>query len=186
MVKTKIIVFVLALVMLLGGCDKDALKKLSYPDDFKTLVVKYSNENNLNPYLVFGIIKRESKFMHKAESSKGARGLMQLTEATAKWVAEFSGMNNFDYEDIFEPSVNIRLGCAYFAHLLEAYSGNVPLALCAYNAGSGNINSWLDEGIISKSDFDSEKIPFEETRKYVKDVMDYAKVYEQLYPEIVQ
>ncbi len=184
--KTKMFIFVLALVMFLGGCDKNDAMKISYPDDFKTLVLKYSSENNIDPYLVFGIIKRESKFMHKAESSKGARGLMQLTKATAEWIAEFSGMESFYYKDIFEPSVNIRLGCAYFAHLLDVYSGNIPLALCAYNAGLGNVNSWLSDGTLSKDNFDAEKIPFEETRKYVKDVMEYAKVYKQLYPEIAE
>ena len=182
----KIKLFILAgvIALALSGCDSRSVSKMSFPADFKTAVLKYSNENNLSPYIVFGIIKRESKFIHDAESSKGAKGLMQLTESTAEWTAEYIGMENFTGDNVCEPSVNIKLGCAYFAHLLDVYSGDVSLALCAYNGGMGNVNKWLNDGTLDKNNVDIKKIPYDETRKYVEDVLSYAEKYEQLYPEL--
>lgn len=183
--KIKLLILAAAIVFLLGGCDAESVSKLSFPTDFKSVVIKYSAENNLDPYIVYGVIKRESKFIHDAESGKGAKGLMQLTEATAQWTAEYINMDNFDAENISDPAVNIRLGCAYFAHLLEVYNGNTELALSAYNAGMGNVNTWLEEGILNKEAVDISQIPYEETREYVKDVLSYSEKYRQLYPDLV-
>ncbi len=180
--KTKLIVFILILLMLLAGCE-GTISRFSFPTDFKSSVLKYSEEYNLDPYIVYGIIKRESKFIHDAESGKGAKGLMQLTDATAEWTAEKTGHNK-DF-NLFDPKTNIKLGCAYFSHLIEVYGGNISLALCAYNAGMGNVNSWIGEGIITGENFDADAVPFEETRNYIKDVYSFSETYKELYPDLV-
>lgn len=182
--KLFVLLAVLALILCVSGCSK-GITKMSYPTDFKSIVLKYSRESKLNPYLVYGIIKRESKFVHEAESSKGAVGLMQITESTAKWTAEHIGMEGFEAENLDNPELNIKLGCAYFSYLVEEYDGNCELALCAYNAGMGNVNSWLEEGTLDKNSVDVSKIPYEETRKYVSDVLSYKEKYEELYPDLV-
>ncbi len=187
--KSRLIVVLMLAFLFLTGCnmskDRERLSKISYPLDFKTAVIKFSLQNDLDPYLVYGLILRESRFIHDAKSEKAAKGLMQLTDNTAEWTAEHIGKNDFKKDDIFDPATNIELGCAYFSYLLERYDYNVRTALCAYNAGMGKVDEWLKNSSYSKNGKNIDEIPYPETKKYVEDIENYSKKYKEIYPDLV-
>lgn len=146
------------------------IKHLSY-------VEKYSQEFNLDTALVLSIINTESKFNEQALSVKDARGLMQLLPSTANWGAQSLGIDNFNEEMLYDIETNIHIGCWYLDKLLKQYNGNVTTALCAYNAGSGNVARWLKNEQYSSDGITLEKIPYPETESYVKKINLNLKYY---------
>ncbi|MCD8158189.1 MAG: lytic transglycosylase domain-containing protein [Clostridiales bacterium] len=115
----------------------------------------------------------ESHFDENAVSSAGAAGLMQLMKPTADWAAEEIGIEDYSYENIKDPKLNIEIGCWFLNSLIYRY-GDLETALCAYNAGSGNIDKWLDEGT---EDGTLTGIPFFETRNYISRVKTHIVAY---------
>ena len=121
-----------------------------YPLKYVEEVERYSEEYEIDKFLVYAIIKAESNFESNITSTSGACGLMQLMESTAK---EMAGKVGYDYtvkEALYQPEVNIMLGTKYFSELLRQYNNNVPLALTAYNAGIGNVAKWIENGVIKE------------------------------------
>ena len=139
-----IIIVIIAIVVLLVNSDY-ILKKI-YKIKYGEYVEKYSEEYFVDKYLVYAIIKAESNFNEGALSNKGATGLMQLMDNTAKEVAENVVMEYESGITLYNPEKNIKLGIAYFSSLKEIYKVD-SVALAAYNAGSGNVNKWIEEGI---------------------------------------
>lgn len=109
---------------------------------------------------------------------------MQLMETTAEEHADRISYKYNSKEDLFQPETNIALGTAYFNYLLSLYDGNINLALTAYNAGIGNVQKWIDEGIIKNDGSDIENIPFAETNNYVRKILRDYKIYKELYEKI--
>ena len=91
-----------------------------YAIKYSEYVEKYSTEYNVDKYLIYACIKAESNFNEKAESKKGAKGLMQLMDSTGQEIAKSIGMT-IDYDDLFEPKINIQLGTKYVAKMLQKY-----------------------------------------------------------------
>jgi soluble lytic murein transglycosylase-like protein len=118
--------------------------------DLKLLVQSISWEHRVDPKLVDAMVRVESSYNPNAVSRKGAMGLMQLMPATAE---------RLDVEDPFDPEDNIRGGVTEFARLVDRYSGNLQLALAAYNAGEGAVARY--RGVP----------PYNETREYVSRIM---------------
>jgi len=177
-----ILTVVLALIAVIYIIDNsNIILKINYPLKFEEYVIKYSNEYKLDPYLVWALIKAESGFNPEAISSKNARGLMQISENTAIEGAQKLKMDKFKVEDLFDPEVNIRLGCWYFRWLLDQFNNNVDLAIAAYNGGIGNVTNWLKDKSLSSNGHTLDKIPFEETDKFHKRVKDNYAVYRNIY-----
>jgi len=151
-----------------------------YPLPAWNLVKRQSLENCLDPLLVMGLIRKESYFVSHAKSSAGAAGLMQLMPATAADIARNLRIQDYSLK---EPEDNLQLGTWYLRWALyERFSQNSALALASYNAGPGSVTRWLrssrkfhdHEGKqAADGDWDLfiEKIPYEETREYVKSVL---------------
>ena len=158
---------------------KDKVIKNIYPTEYYDIVEKYSKEYNVDKYLIFAIIKAESNFKEDASSKKGAKGLMQLIDSTAEEVAKTINLD-LKNEDILNPDININLGTKYISSLLKKYE-NKELALAAYNAGSGNVDNWINKGIIKKDGSDLENIPFKETNNYVRKILRDYDIYVDLY-----
>ncbi|HIV02877.1 MAG TPA: lytic transglycosylase domain-containing protein [Candidatus Aphodoplasma excrementigallinarum] len=158
--------------------------KVLYPVAYEHTVLEHARKNELDPYLVLGLIKAESNFVCDAQSHKDAKGLMQLTDSTAEWVAGKMGMEGFTTDQLSDPEVNISLGCWYLRHLLNSYDGDQTLALCAYNAGSGNVDKWLSDSRYSSNGETLDAIPFPETENYVQNTEKYTKQYKKLYPSL--
>ena len=132
--------------------------------------------------LVHAIVYRESMFNTTARSSAGARGLMQLMPGTAKNVSRNIGKKFTSRKLTDNPQYNIELGASYLQNLLNTYNGSYPLAIAAYNAGSGNVNQWIKKfGDPRSNKVDTidwvEQIPFYETRNYVQRVMESYYIY---------
>ncbi|MCR4437047.1 MAG: lytic transglycosylase domain-containing protein [Clostridiales bacterium] len=155
--------------------------KVIYPIKYKEYVFKHSQKNNIDPYLVFAIIKTESNFNPKAQSRKNAKGLMQITDETGKWAANKNKLENFKTEDLYNPEINILLGCWYIHWLMQQFNNDTDLVIAAYNGGNGNVNEWLKDKKFSSSGTSLEKIPFKETDNFVKKVKKYHDVYKGLY-----
>ena len=159
---------------------EEKILKILYPIKYEEYVYKYSQELNIDPMLTFAIIKTESNFEENAESKSGAIGLMQLMEGTAREQARKLNLN-YSKEMIYEPEINLKLGLNYFNTLLDFYNQNYVLAFSAYNAGMGNVQKWIGEGIIQEDGRDIENIPFKETNMYVRKVIKTYELYKNLY-----
>ena len=160
---------------------KTYFMQLKYPIKYQNLVEEYARENNLDFALVYGIINTESKFDPYAVSNAGAKGLMQLRDDTAKECSKSLSINDFRADMLFEPDINIRMGCYYFSKLLKKYNGETETALAAYNGGPGNVDKWLKDRDYSSDGVKLNYIPFDETNKYVKKVMTAYKAYADIY-----
>lgn len=158
-------------------------KNISYPIRYNHLVLKYSSLYDLDPYLILSMIKNESKFHPKAQSYKGAKGLMQITDMTGEWAAKEIGIEGYSSEKLYEPEINIHIGCWYIKKLLFQF-GDVETSLAAYNAGSGNVSKWLANKEYCKDGKTLDDIPFTETKEYVKKVLQSKEIYMRLYHTI--
>ncbi len=179
----KLIFIILIIVLAFVGIkyyniDKIILKKI-YEKEYDEYVEKNAKENNIDPNLVYAIIKVESNFKEGVVSSSGAVGLMQLMAPTAKDVATKMG-KEFDIDMLYNAKDNIMLGAKYYSLLIEKY-GNITVALMAYNAGSGNVDKWIKNGTIKADGTDAENIPYKETNNYVRKILRDYEIYKELY-----
>lgn len=174
------IIIILLLIIVCISLRETILKKV-YVIDYSEYVEKYSNQYNVDKYLIYSIIKAESNFNENAVSSKGAKGLMQLMYPTAEEIAKKSDIE-ISEETILEPDVNINLGTKYISMLLQKYKC-IELALAAYNAGSGNVDSWIEDGTLQDDGSDIENVPYKETNNYVRKILNNYEVYKDLYTE---
>lgn len=157
-------------------------KTFIYPIKYDKYVIIAAKENNIDPYLVFAIIKQESNFDKNACSNKKAKGLMQILDSTADEISKEISYINSDELDLFDAKTNIYIGVKYFRTLLDRYDGNIRLALCAYNAGLGNVDKWINsENIYLDTKINITNIPFKETQKYLVNILKYYDKYVSLY-----
>ncbi len=180
----KSIFIIICILFIAFATSMFVLKRYVYPLKYFDIVKKEAANNNVDPYLILSIIKIESNFNIMSTSNKNAKGLMQMIEATAKEVNDrINVTDNIDENDIYDVDLNIALGTNYIASLIKRYNGNYYLAICAYNAGLGNVDKWIAEGIISHklNDYENTSIPFKETENYLKNVMSTYKMYKMLY-----
>ncbi|MEA2177097.1 MAG: soluble lytic murein transglycosylase [Solirubrobacteraceae bacterium] len=166
-------------IALLPDVEK-AVQEVTLPLRHEDIIRQQSADKGLDPALVAGVIYAESRFTD-ATSHAGARGLMQITPATADYIAHKSGGTKFEHGDLATPQINISYGSWYLRYLLDRYDGNVVLALCAYNGGEGNVDKWLQEAHIADTQFTLERVPFAETREYVRRVLDARASYREQY-----
>ena len=178
----KIILITLILIIAISTIllNKKNILKIIYRQDYSEYVEKYAKENNIDPLLIYSIIKAESNFDDEAVSNKGAMGLMQLMDETAKEVATNELMQYDSEETLYNPEKNIQIGVKYYSNLKEIF-GNDEIALAAYNAGMGTVNSWIDEGIIKADGTDIENIPYKDTNLYVRKILRDYKIYQEIY-----
>jgi len=152
---------------------------LRYPMPFRDQVVPRVHEVGLDPAWVYGLMRQESRFIMDAKSSAGAKGLMQLMPATAKWVAKKIGMDNYHPAKVTQMDINVTLGTNYMRMVMESLDNHPVLASAAYNAGPGRARKWRGETPLEGAIY-AETIPFTETRDYVKKVMANAIHYAAL------
>lgn len=178
--KKKIIIVILSVCLIIFTifCFREPLLKKIYVVKYDEYISEYSKQYEIDKYVILALIKAESNFKQGAISNKGAKGLMQLIDGTANEVAESLDINLND--NILEPDINIMLGTKYISILIDKYN-SLELALAAYNAGSGNVDNWIKEGILNEDGSNIEKIPFKETNNYVRKVLRDYKMYKELY-----
>ncbi|HEY2054860.1 MAG TPA: lytic transglycosylase domain-containing protein [Solirubrobacterales bacterium] len=160
--------------LVVGGSFDKAITSLTLPLEHEDIIRQQAAEKGVDAALIAAVIDTESKFSD-AESSAGARGLMQITPAAAQFIEKQSGGTSFKLSDLSDPEINIRYGTFLLKELLERYGGDEAAALAAYNAGPGNADKWGGAGLSV------EEIPFPETRAYVELVLERQKEYREKY-----
>lgn len=152
-----------------------------YPLQFTAEVTAASKEFGVEPSLIYAIIHTESSFRPQATSSADAKGLMQLTDSTLQWALSRAGeKGKYTAEDLYDPQVNIHYG-VYVLTLLGEQFDNTETILAAYNAGIGRVSEWLKNPDYSADGTHLDEIPYQETKDYVKRVLNARKQYQQLY-----
>lgn len=156
--------------------------RMWYPLDHEAAINRDAALNGLDPALVAAVAWRESGFDPAAESHRGAVGLMQVLPSTARYIESRDDAPVGRAVDLADPEVNISFGAWYLRHLTDLHGGSVPAALTAYNGGPDNLRKWRAAAAARGVEFRiPEDIPFDETRKYVTDVMDAWAIYREAY-----
>ena len=150
------------------------LEEVTLPLQHEDIIRQQAAEKDVPADLIAAVIYAESKFRDQT-SSAGARGLMQLTPATAQHIANVSHGINFKVDDLSNPDVNIRYGTFYLHYLIQKFGDNEIAALAAYNAGETNVAAW------GGSSLSLDDIPFPETRDYVENVLEKRDEYARHY-----
>jgi soluble lytic murein transglycosylase len=171
----------LAIAMTVGPLG-EALREITLPLRHEDIIRQQAREKGLDPALIAAVIYEESKFRDQT-SHAGARGLMQITPETARFIARDSGGTRFTQRDLATPQINISYGAYYLRYLMRRYEGNEILAVAAYNAGETNVDGWV-RGAGGEEAFKAEShIPFPETREYVHGVLTHRDDYREHYAD---
>ena len=153
--------------------------QLMYPMKYWREVSKEAAVNKVDPHLVMGLIRQESSFNKVAKSPANARGLMQILPSTGRMLSKSSSIR-YTSATLLQPETNIKLGVRHLAGLFRKYEGKDELALAAYNAGESRVTRWINGGDDADLAEFVERIPFSETRNYIKRVLTNASYYRQL------
>jgi soluble lytic murein transglycosylase len=160
-----------------------AVWQMLFPFEHWSVVKAQAQKNNIDPGLVLGLIRQESAFNENARSRANARGLMQLLPSTGRALARQSGVR-YTPTRLYRAETNILLGIQHLGFLLRQYGGREELALAAYNAGDSRVEQWMGKfGNVDMAEF-VERIPFAETRGYVKQVLTNKSYYSILKPSL--
>ena len=154
-----------------------------YPLEYRDEIQRISGEYNLSPALIASVIRNESSFRPAAESSVGARGLMQIMPETAEWIAHKLKVDNYSLEQLYNPETNIRFGCWYLNYLSTLFHGDPLCVVCAYHAGQGEISSWLTNPSISSDGLTMkiDRLPEGPTKTYAGRVTRDYGIYQAKY-----
>ena len=177
---SKVLWLALALVLLAAALFKPALRLL-FAIDYTEEIAAAAAAYGLDPLLVAAVVKVESGFNERARSPKGALGLMQVMPETGAWVARQLSWPEFHPDMLYDPERNLTIGTWYLRHLANTFDGNLVVALAAYNAGQTWVQQWLAEQRWDGREETLADIPFGETRRYVRRVLDTMDTYIWLY-----
>lgn len=177
----KLIIFVFISSLIIG-----LAVSIFFPTGYKDYINIYSKEYEVDPFLVASVINVESKYNKEAISQKDARGLMQIGPQTGTWAAEVLDISNYSGKLLFEPEVNIRIGIWYLNQLNKEFDNDIELVLAAYNAGSGNVNKWLEDKSYSNDGMNLSDIPFKETQEYLEKVNFNYRIYKIVYKSYME
>lgn len=173
----RIIILISVLMLLffgliqLIGTGLDSISRNLYPKKYETIVEQYAIENEIDPLLIYAVIRTESGFDPKAVSNVDARGLMQITDETFQWIkSKIAPSENLAFEDLYDPQVNIRFGSYYFAKCMERYGNHVGTAAAAYHSGWGTVDKLLKNPKYSEDGKTLHTYPFEQMGLYVQKI----------------
>jgi soluble lytic murein transglycosylase len=159
------------------------LLRILYPFPYRTLITEEARGRGLDPFIAAALIRQESMFEARITSQVGARGLMQIMPATGRALAEAAGVEPWDAELLYQPEINVHLGTRYIARHMDAYDGSLPAVFSAYNAGWHRVEAWSHFPEFGNDELFTERIPFAETRGYVRILTRNHALYRGLYAE---
>lgn len=160
----------------------------SHPYSYQDLIEEEAYANNLQPAFVAAIILNESSFNPKAESYRGARGLMQMMPETAEWIFDsIGGAAEYSFDLMYQADLNITYGCWYLNYLSEKFNGDPILVAAAFHSGQTNVLNWLNDSEYSSDQktIALENMPDGNTKAYVQKVLNAYAAYKRLYYEEV-
>ncbi|MBX0326087.1 transglycosylase SLT domain-containing protein [Oscillochloris sp. ZM17-4] len=158
-----------------------ALERLLFPTPYPGLVAQQSAERDLDPRLLYALLRQESLFDPGATSWVGARGLGQVMPETGQGIAQNLGVIDFSLDDLYRPAVSVRFGAYYLATRIGDMEGSVQAALSAYNGGLGNAMRWAGGSSVADPDLFTEGVDFPETKGYIKSVYGFYAAYQRIY-----
>ena len=153
---------------------------------YQNEIVTYARRNNIDPFLVAAVIKNESEFKPGAVSPVGAVGMMQIMPETGEWIAKQMGMDGYSVDSLYNPGINIRMGCWYLSELKYEFKDNLLLMMMAYNAGRGNTHGWMAANGWDYTFGETKEIPYPESRNYVASVLYDRDEYYRLYKDKIE
>lgn len=153
---------------------------LRYLAPYRDKVEPKALQLQLDPGWVYGLMRQESRFVIQAKSGVGAQGLMQVMPKTAAWVAKKIGLSGYHPKHAMDMDTNVTLGTNYMRMVLDGLDDHPVLASAAYNAGPGRAKKWRADVPLEGAIY-TECIPFNETRDYVKKVMNNSVYYDALF-----
>lgn len=179
--KTVLTVFIVVVCLLImaGGGYLFILNK--FPLNYEEHILSSSKKYGLDPSYTCAIIWTESKFKPKDVSNKGAVGLMQIMPDTGEWIAGKLKLEDYTEEMLYEPNLNIEMGCWYLNFLSERFDADKDKMAAAYNAGHGRAKEWFEDTEKLTGEELAELIPYKETRDYVERVNQAYEFYKLLY-----
>ena len=152
----------------------------AYPKAWRVRVEAAATREGSSPYLIWSIMRQESSFDSEVVSQADAIGLLQMIPPTTTRILEARG-ETYDDAVLYDPESNIDLGVGYIARIGEKFHGQMPLQAAGFNGGPHNVARWLDDMGESRLDYFVERIPFGQTRNYVRRVMTSYARYLYLY-----
>jgi soluble lytic murein transglycosylase len=160
-----------------------ALWELSYPTPFSATVEVAASEFEVDPLLIWAIMRQESRYDAEAIGYAGERGLMQVMPSTQDWIAERL-QEEIPPGDAFRPEVNVRMAAWFLRFLMDYFDGDMDLVVAGYNGGAGSVDSWQDDPLVKTRDDFLRWIGFGQTREYLENVGLNYEIYRWLYPEV--
>lgn len=153
--------------------------RIGYPKAFAPLIEQAAEPLSLPPAFVRAIAREESSFNPTVVSHANAFGLIQILVSTARGYSDEVGMEPTP-ENLRDPRTNLAFGTRYMARLFRRYEANPALVPAAYNAGHGSVERWLRQDRARPFDEFVEEIPYEETRRYTRRVLQTYGIYSLL------
>lgn len=157
------------------------LLRIVYPFPFRNVIMAEARERGVDPFLAAALIRQESMFNPRARSPVGALGLMQVMPATGRSLARSLGVSRFSEDMLTQPELNVHFGMAYLADQIRNYGDRLDAVLAAYNAGPTRVSRWQDFPEYRDRLLFAERIPYDETRDYVRIVQNNRRIYAVLY-----
>jgi len=158
-----------------------AVRQLLYPRYFYDYISDDAKSFGADPTLVLAIMREESRFNPRAKSEAAARGLLQFIITTARQIGRDVGLLDVDPEDLYDPRVIIRLGAKYISTLSKQFANDHYNVAASYNAGPKQTALWSRLAPAPGDDYFLSAINFDETKQYVRKVMNSYKRYAEIY-----
>lgn len=156
------------------------LFRLMYPLVYDDAIRAEAAAHRIDPALVAALIHQESSFNPRATSRAGAVGLMQVLPSVGASIAKAQGIASYERVLLYQPDVNVRLGMTHLDAMLRQYP-RLEYALAAYNAGGTPVRRWRQKPGTDDPELFVERIPYDETRDYVRILIRNQAMYRALY-----
>ncbi|MBM4421866.1 MAG: tetratricopeptide repeat protein [Chloroflexi bacterium] len=153
---------------------------LRFAPYYSDLILKAASDHNIDPLLMYAVVRQESLFEGSVTSSAAAQGLMQIIPSTGEWIAGKLNWPNYTNSDLYRPFINVEFGAYYLDYQRNYLGGDMLAALAAYNAGPGNAERWLAQS-QNDPDLFVEIIRLDEPRRYVRAIYEFYEIYRGLY-----
>lgn len=166
----------------LFACFQDRINRWEYPLKYEEYVTYYADKYSIDPLILYAFIRTESNFNPQAESSAGARGLMQITEVTFDWIkSKIAPTEDLTFDSLYDPETNIRFGCYFVSYCLLRYQDDLATAAAAYHSGWGTVDELLAQAEYSADGQTLDHYPYPQMRLYVKKITDSYRRYQEIY-----
>lgn len=153
-----------------------------YPQKYSESVEKWAAEYQIDPNILYAVIRTESSFNPQAESNVGARGLMQMTEETFHWIkSKIASQEPLDFDSLYDPDTSIRFGAYFMDQCMERYNGDLSTAAAAYHSGWGTVDKLLDDAAYTSDGITLSEYPYPQMNRYVYKINRSYQKYVSLY-----